>query len=197
MLAGGQSRRFDGQAKYLLALAGNPMVDIVINKLAAQVDQVFISVESHCAALENRGLDQVVDPAPGHQGPLAGLYASMRYLVDCGPEEWLLLVPCDAPFLPADLAKGLLHAAQSERKPGSVACYKGEFQPTFSLWNISLLTELQEAVEIEKLRGFKQFLQKVDLAIADWSPDRAGEPFFNVNNRDDLAQAEKMMAAAV
>ena len=196
VLAGGQSRRFDGQTKSLLTLAGIPLIDIVVSRLAPQVDQVFFSVESHCSALEGRGLHQVFDPSPGHQGPLGGLYASMRYLVDRGPEEWLLLVPCDAPFLPADLAERLLHAAQSERRPGAIACYQDEYQPTFSLWNKGLLRELQEAIEVEKLRGFKQFLKNVELAIVDWPRDEVGEPFFNVNSRGDLAMAEKMVAAA-
>jgi molybdopterin-guanine dinucleotide biosynthesis protein A len=50
---------------------------------------------------------------PGFAGPLAGLQAGLRR---CGT-DYLLSVPCDSPFLPADLAARLhgLHSSGRRR----------------------------------------------------------------------------------
>jgi molybdopterin-guanine dinucleotide biosynthesis protein A len=57
------------------------------------------------------------DTLPDFAGPLAGVLAALE-AVDTG---WLLVVPCDTPHLPADLALRLLQAAQREDVPLAVA----------------------------------------------------------------------------
>lgn len=193
VLAGGRSRRMGGQQKALLPLAGKPLLQHVIDRIQPQVCCLALSVESESAGWRPFGLPQLPDPSPGYQGPLGGLLAGMRFLQSRA--AWLLLVPCDAPFLPPDLGQRLMECAAAAGTPGAVVRCGGDLQPTFSLWHTSLLPSLELAVE-QGMASFRQFLRRlpVPLAELDWpepAPNLAPTPFFNVNDPQSLDRAER------
>jgi molybdopterin-guanine dinucleotide biosynthesis protein A len=75
---------------------------------------------------------------------------------------------------------------------GCIARYQSEVQPTFSIWNRSLLPALKSAVLELGMGGFKQFLRVHDLAILDWDESDIS-PFFNINDPGALAEAQRLM----
>jgi molybdopterin-guanine dinucleotide biosynthesis protein A len=158
----------------------------VIDRLQPQVRSLVLSVEKHVLEFEAFGLPQVEDPAPGSRGPLGGLLSAMVNMeVSC---DWMLLAPCDAPFLPLELAERLLNCALDDDQAGCVVRYDAEIQPTFSLWNRRLLPRLEEAVLEEGMAGFKQFLRDTPVAALDWESSDPS-PFFNINDADALDEA--------
>jgi molybdopterin-guanine dinucleotide biosynthesis protein A len=193
ILAGGRSRRMGGGLKALAPLGGKPLIEHVIDRLQPQVSSLVLSVERHVPEFEAFGLPQVEDPTPGSRGPLGGLLSALANMEKgC---DWMLLAPCDAPFLPFELADRLLNCALDDGQAGCVVRYDGEIQPTFSLWHRSLLPRLEEAVLEEGMAGFKQFLRDTPLAILDWeSADLS--PFFNINDPDALAEAARLLDRA-
>jgi len=197
ILAGGRSRRMGGTAKALEMLAGTPLIGHVIERVRPQVDSLVLSVERPMSSLAEFGLPQVPDPSPGHLGPLSGLLSALRHYSD--RYSWVLLAPCDAPFLPEKLATNLLRCALDSSLPGAVVSYRNEFQPTFSVWHRCLLADLERAVGSEGVGGFKQFLRTVQLAECAWPttprPDLPS-PFFNVNDRTALEEAEGWLRRA-
>jgi len=190
ILAGGGSRRMGGRPKPLESLAGKPLLQHVIERIRPQVGRLYLSVGRPSEELAGFGLPVVADPEPG-VGPLAGMLAVLKALK--AGQEWLLLAPCDAPFLPPDLSTRLLTCARNAGLPGAVVRYRAELQPTFSVWNRGLLPRLEQAVSKQGLRGFKQFLAEVDLAVLDW-PESEPSPFFNINDPAALEQAERLLA---
>jgi molybdopterin-guanine dinucleotide biosynthesis protein A len=194
ILAGGRSSRMGGRNKALVSLAGQPLIGHVIQRLAPQVDTLALSVEKPSTGLAAFGLPQVVDPTPGHGGPLVGLLAGLRYFQ--GQRGWVLLLPCDAPFLPTDLATILHTRAVESSVPAAVVHDDGALQPTFSIWHHSMLPRLEQAMELEGMAGLKQFLRTVEFAEVDWSdrmrPDRPPS-FFNINDPTALDLAGRWM----
>jgi molybdopterin-guanine dinucleotide biosynthesis protein A len=180
-----------GLAKASLPLAGETMAAHVVRRVRPQVGRLVLSVERVDPGLDALGLEQIPDAPPGGRGPLVGLMTVMRAIA--ARYDWLLLVPCDAPFVPVDLAERLLRSAAAAELPGAVVRYASELQPTFSLWNRSLLEALEDAVERQRMGGFKQFLERADLAVLEW-PDSEVSPFFNVNDPADLEQAGRILA---
>lgn len=192
ILAGGRSRRMGGRTKALLELDGKPMLQHVIDRVAPQLGRLVLSVETVSSELEPFGLAQVPDPDPGSNGPLGGLVAALRQAGGDG-ENWLLLVPCDAPFLPSDLARNLRRVAELDDTQLAVARYASRLQPTFSLWHRDLLDDLERAVNEERMGGFKQFLNGRSYSVHDWPVSRVN-PFFNINDRPALEEARRMMS---
>lgn len=190
ILAGGRSTRMGGGCKALAPLAGRPLLQHVIDRLAPQVVALALSVEHESAALAGFGLPQLPDPVPGYRGPLGGLLSGLRHFA--GLRLWVQLAPCDAPFLPPDLAARLQDCAVRAKAPAAVAAHAGEWQPTFSIWHHSVLPDLERAVGREGQAGFKPFLRALRAAECAWpddAPPGGAPPFFNINDPAALTQA--------
>ena len=190
ILTGGRSRRMGGGFKALALLGGKPLIRHVIDRLRPQVRSLVLSVEKHVPDFEAFGLPQVEDPTPGSRGPLGGLLSALTNMeMGC---DWMLLAPCDAPFLPLELAQRLLNCALDDDQAGCVVRYDSEIQPTFSIWHRRLLPRLEEAVLEEVMAGFKQFLRDTPVAVLDWEPSDLS-PFFNINDPDALVEAAHLL----
>lgn len=194
VLAGGRSKRMGGGMKALVDLAGKPLAGHVASRLESQAGLLFLSVETVVPELDMLGLEQVPDARPGSNGPLGGLSAALRYASDRG-YPWLLIAPCDAPFLPADLGRRLSRAALASRTGVAIARNGDGLQPAFSLWHERLLAELKYAVDERGQAGFYQFLRGRRVAIMDWLP-QSPDPFFNINDRAALKEANRIVARA-
>jgi molybdopterin-guanine dinucleotide biosynthesis protein A len=190
VLAGGRSRRLGPGSKALAPLAGKPLISHVLERMAGQANPVLISVQDGDSGLEALGRALVQDIARRHRGPLTGLASAMQRL-DAGI-DWLLMCPCDAPFLPVDLAERLQSAAAAERRPVAVAHYGGELQPAFSLWNRAVFGDVHRAVMEKGRGGLKRMLRELPHAVAEWET-RDVSPFFNVNTPEDLARARQLL----
>lgn len=117
ILAGGQGRRMGGADKGLIAYQGRPLIEWVLDALAPQVGEILISANRNLDTYAAYGRRVLPDTLPDFPGPLAGVLAAL----DVVTADWLLVVPCDTPHLPADLALRLLGAAQLECVPLAVA----------------------------------------------------------------------------
>jgi molybdopterin-guanine dinucleotide biosynthesis protein A len=195
ILAGGQSRRMGGGHKALQPLAGRPLLGHVMARLKPQCHRLLLSVERVEDCWNEFGLSQVADQQAGSQGPLGGVLAALEATADEQP-GWLLLAPCDAPFLPLDLATRLVEAAEHSGASGAMVSYRQQWQPTFSLWHTRLLPELRTAVLEQEQRGLKEFLRARPVAVVEWAssgPELHPDPFFNINTPEDLATAAALL----
>ena len=184
-----------GGHKALQPLAGRLLLDHVIARLKPQCQRLLLSVERADDCWNEFGLPQVADLEPGSRGPLGGVLAALEATGHAGP-GWLLLAPCDAPFLPLDLARRLVEATGNSRALSALVSHRQQLQPTFSLWHTRLLPDLRAAVLEDGLRGLKEFLQSHAPAVVEWEDGGMGQvvnPFFNINTPDDLAAAEALL----
>lgn len=191
ILAGGAARRM-GRPKTLVELGGRPMLQHVIERMAPQVERLVLSVERVASSYRTFGLPQVADPMPAHQGPLSGLLAALRYFDN--EQRWLLLAPCDAPFLPPDLAERLQRCAAQAGAPAAVVVESDLWQPTFSIWHGSLRSLVERAVLELREGGLRRLLREVGAAACAWPNDaRQLSPFFNINDSVALERAEQWL----
>jgi len=178
-----------GGNKALQDLAGRPLLQHVIARMRPQCGQLLLSVERISEEWNDFGLTQVADFECGSNGPLGGLLAALEFSKT--QSEQLLLVPCDAPFLPMNLAQELTKAMTSANCTAALVVCAGQWQPTFSLWHTEVLPDLRKAVR-KGQKGFKEFLQGQSPAVLVW-PEQQVSPFFNVNSAEDLAAAAALL----
>ena len=188
ILAGGRSARMGGQAKAFVQLGGRPMIETVIRRLRPQVSSLLLCVDEADAPIVALGLPLVTDVVRSHRGPLTGLCSALAYLREATDANWLLLCPCDAPFLPADLAQRLLAGAVAQDCAVASASYAGHAQPTFSAWRVDTFAKIEAAVLQRGQGGLMHMLDRLPHVLVDW-PEQAPPPFFNVNTPEELAQA--------
>ncbi len=130
-----------------------------------------------------------VPDAPGIAGPIAGLAAALRHAREVG-HELLLTIPCDSPFLPVDLAERLRNAIVPEAG-AALAESGGVLHPACALWRNQTFDALAPYLAGSRL-SLRGFAEDVGFATATW-PVQPIDPFFNVNSREDLAAAERLI----
>lgn len=198
ILAGGQGSRMNHQDKGLVALGGEPMVAHIARRLAPQVGRLIISANRHLDRYARYG-DVVADGESelgAWQGPLVGIATALRTLeapAAVPPAEsaayWLVVTPCDTPFLPDDLAARLIGAAAAAGAPMAYAAAHGQRHPACMALRTSLLPNLREYLRSgDRKVGLWQARAGAVEAVFDDTPPHA---FMNVNTPEDLALAER------
>lgn len=207
LLAGGRSSRMftpehgpDARGdKGLLDLAGKPMLQHVIDRLAPQVGRMVINANRDPARFAAFGLPVIADTIDGYVGPLAGVLAAMRWTAANEPgARFIVTVSTDAPFVAKDLVARLL-AGEAE-EPGSIAfaASGGELHPVIALWPVALADKL-EASLAEGARKVLGWMERQGAIPVEFPYQRIGEtcvdPFFNANTPEELAEARRLLAA--
>ncbi len=192
VLAGGRGQRMGGADKGLQMLHGQPLAAHVLARLAPQVGALAISANRNGEAYAALGApwraSVLADTLPDFPGPLAGLLAGLR----AAQTEWLLTAPCDSPWLPADLAERLGHAALAQHADivtATTTNAEGEvsLHPVFALVRSSLADDLSAflAAGERKVRAWYARHTTAEVAFAD---ERA---FYNINSLQELAELER------
>jgi molybdenum cofactor guanylyltransferase len=163
ILAGGRSWRF-GSDKAMALLNGETLIERVIAALGPQVDALVVcgrAIDGYDCAADRPGPDL---------GPLGGLNAALHYARENGFDR-VVSVPCDAPFLPADLVVLLAEP------PSCVAA-----MPVIGLWPATLSETLDRHLATSDNRSMRRWAtitgaRAIDLGALD-----------NVNTPADLDQ---------
>ncbi len=184
ILAGGQGRRMGGVDKGLQPLRGRPLVSWVLDRLRPQVTEVLINANQNQAEYARLGCRVVGDEIGGFAGPLAGLHAGLKANV----HPFLVMVPCDSPFLPADLVERLHAALVAHHADVAVAKTGAQAHPVFCLVRESLAGHLAAFLEAggRKIDAWYASLRVVEVAFDDQA-----EAFSNINTRAELDAAEQ------
>ncbi len=192
VLAGGLSRRMGGADKVFASLGGRPLLAWTIEAARAQCDALLLSGDGDSARFAAFGLPVIADAVPGHAGPLAGILAGLDHVADHFPRaRYLLSLPADCPFLPPDLGERLRAAVDAG---ASLACAasSGRRHPVVALWPIALRMALRRALTQRDERGVGQFQASRGAAAVEW-PNQPYDPFFNINQPEDLEAARRLL----
>jgi molybdenum cofactor guanylyltransferase len=192
VLAGGRGQRMGGADKGLQLLHGKPLAAHVLARLAPQVGAIAISANRHendYAALGAPWRAAVLaDTLSDFPGPLAGLLAGL----EACHTEWLLAVPCDSPWLPADLAvrlgaAALVQDADIATVTTTNAAGDVSLHPVFALVRTSLADDLAAFLDAgeRKVRAWYARHKTVEVPFAD---ERA---FYNINSLQELADLDR------
>lgn len=178
VLAGGRGRRMGGVDKGLVEYRGRLLVEWVLEALKPQVGGIVISANRNLERYAAYGHRVLPDTLPDFPGPLAGVLAAL----DAVTSDWLLVVPCDTPHLPGDLAARLLSAAKAGAVALAIAADEVQVQHSCFLMRRDLREDLAA------------FLARGGHAVRRWQAglpaavvrfDAAG--FANINSPQDLS----------
>lgn len=187
ILAGGRAKRMGGQDKGLLNVNGQAMIELIIERLSPQVDYLIINANRHLEQYKKFTYPVISDDnSSDFHGPLAGILSALK---NC-TTQYLLTIPCDSPFFPADLSTRLLSTLIKENTEICVVHDGQRMQPVFVL----IKTELQDSLQNYLDNGDR----KIDLwykqhhtALADLSD--YSDISLNINTPDELKNLEQKL----
>lgn len=179
VLAGGLGRRMGGVNKGLLPFRGKPLVAHVLERFTPQVDELLINANSDLDTYEQFGYPVIPDAVTGFAGPLAGLQRGM----DAAQHSLIATVPCDSPFLPADLVSRLSVALHQHNAELAVARTGDQPHPVFCLCQRTLLPGLTAFLQNggRKIDSWYAALHYIEVAFDD-----TPEAFANINTPEEL-----------
>ncbi len=159
ILAGGAGRRVGDRDKGLITWHGEPLVAHVSNCLRPQVSKLLISCNRNVARYEQFGAQTVTDDRENFQGPLAGLEAASPLILT----DFIVVVGCDTPHLPDDLASRLIAplTASASDSPEISYAHDGVREQY-----------LCAAIRRECLTSVTHYLNKGYRAVGDWYKTR-------------------------
>lgn len=183
ILCGGRGSRVAGADKGLLPWRDSSLVEAVVERLAPQVDDIIISANRNIEQYTTLGYPVITDALPDYQGPLAGIASALPACRN----SVAIVVPCDTPLLPADLAARLLSALEDSGVDLSFANDGRRSQYLFSAVRGRCLAGLESCLQTgeRSVRGWHASLHCVEVDFSD-----CPEAFTNLN-RSVVSRHEK------
>lgn len=179
ILAGGQGRRMGGVDKGLVELNGKPMVEWVLERLRAQVDEVLINANQNLERYRSFGVAVFSDDIGGFAGPLAGLHAGLSHAT----HPLVVTAPCDSPFLPTDLVSRLADALVANSADLAVAKTFEQAHPVFCLCRRDVLPHLDAFLSAGG-RKIDRWYETLKVVAVQFDDQEAA--FRNINTREEL-----------
>lgn len=166
ILAGGEGRRIGGGKPQRL-FGGETLLDRALRIARDWSDDVLVATGE--------------SDMPGIEGPLGAVAAALALGGD------LLTIPCDMPFLPADLPERL----GAGREAAIIAASGGRLHPVCALWRARAAEGLADYVATGR-RSLHGFAEAVGYEAVAWEA-KPVDPFFNINDEAELARAEALL----
>ena len=189
ILAGGQSKRFGGGYKTFTKISDTTILNQIIKILSSFSDDIIINA-NNLEEFKSINYNIVKDKFEGFLGPLAGIHASILWILNNRTEkEWLFTVPSDTPFLPSNLLDKFL----SSYSPGTkilIARSNNRHHPVIAMWHVSLLSSLENELKLKNSK-IMLWVKKHKYKFVDFNADQE-KNFFNINTQDDLNKAKKI-----
>ena len=166
VLAGGKGSRMGGADKGLVCFKDTPLVEYVIDILEPQCKTLVISANRNEDVYKDYGYPVVTDGNRNFSGPMAGIAAGLEIV----ETPYMVVAPCDSPFLPNDYVEHLANGLAE--------------QPDAMLIKTEAKRAVQEALESGQLALHRWLNQTMHVIWVDFDDERA---FENMNRVEDLA----------
>ncbi len=192
ILAGGKSSRF-GSNKSLSNLSNSKLIEHVINKINKYFTEILIISNDSKLILDYPNIKIIKDCKEGYLGPLVGVLSAMKWIANNNrPYKWVMTFPCDTPFFYTSVIDKFIKASKNDDGLLYFAKSKERRHNIFGLWSLKLINILEEDIIKNNYRKVEDWGNKIGVKTIDIPFDNI-DPFFNINTKEDLAEAEKIL----
>jgi len=168
------------------------MVSYVIDAMLGTVNEIVISVAKGQAPKYDEyaeiGFEVVEDRTTG-TGPIEGIVSGLKV----ARGDYVLVSPCDTPFLRREICDMLLSNASG--RDGAVPVIRDKYEPVHGAFKRDPATKAFETVLTAGKRKPSAAYAKLDLTFVNEATLRKVDPdlesFWNLNTSEDLRLAEK------
>jgi len=176
------------QDKPLLRVAGNTILQHIINRAQPQVEPLLLNINRNYQEYATYKLPIISDGYGSGAGPLAGIMAAMQWIrLARLPISHLACFPGDTPWFPHNVVDLMRHQLKSSGAQVAWLKTEGQLQPLFSLWSMSLDDDIERAL-VRKHYSPRYLIESLSNTLLELNDLKAGM-FFNINDSDALHMA--------
>ena len=191
VLAGGKSKRF-GENKSQAQLGGKILIDYILSEIIYEFTEVLIVANEKIEHLPSERIIKIEDYKKDY-GPLGGIFSAMKWVKDNNKKyNWIASFPSDTPFFKMNVLKKFLIEINEKESELFFIKSNEKRNNIFGLWSLDLIEQL----EADILRGERKvevWANSVGLSTVNIDCKKP-DPFFNINTKEDLGIANKMMS---
>ena len=190
LLAGGESKRFNGAQKSDLIVGQSRIIDRLMTVFRTLFTEIIIVSNQPDTFLEWDAL--IVTDIYQERSSLTGLHTGLFYT----QTEHAFITACDAPFLNRDLVT-LLCGYRDHRTDVIIPKTKLGYEPLCAIYSRRILQPVQNALDRNKLKisglfGKLTVKEIPESVLRKLDPDLIS--FYNINTPEDLESANRKFA---
>ena len=190
VLAGGKSQRF-GEDKTQVKLNNKILIDYILSEIIDQFNEILIISNNQIKFKHSTKISIIKDIIEG-LGPLGGILTAMKWIKNNKKDyKWISTFPSDTPFFTKNELKIFYEKINIKKNKLFFIKNKNTRHNIFGLWSMDLLDKLESDIQ-EGERKVELWADSVDVEIINVDY-KEKDPFFNINTKEDLEKAYKMM----
>ncbi|SMN10765.1 Molybdopterin-guanine dinucleotide biosynthesis protein MobA [uncultured Candidatus Thioglobus sp.] len=183
ILSGGQSTRMQGKDKGLIMFNNKPLIKYSLEAVSDRVAHILISANRNLQQYREFG-EVITDDLTDFQGPLAGISKALQQ----AKTSYLLVLPCDTPFINSTLINRLIETMSQNKVDICVADDGVKMHPSIAIIECSLKNNLLDFLATGE-RKLGLWIEKNNFIKVDFSD--YPEALSNFNNAHDLYPIQK------
>ena len=190
VLAGGKSQRF-GKDKSQVKLKDKILINYILSEIVDEFNETLIVANKNIDYMESKKISITKDFKKG-LGPLGGVLTAMKWIKEKNKQyEWISTFPTDTPFFTKKELKFFYENINIEECKLFFIKNQNTRHNIFGLWSIDLIEQLETAL-IEGERKVEVWADSIGVKIININSKKP-DPFFNVNTKEDLEIANKIL----
>ena len=190
VLAGGKSQRF-GEDKSQVKLHGKILIDYILSEIIDQFEEILIVTNNEIKFKFSKKISITKDLIEG-VGPLGGILTAMKWIKKNNKNyKWISTFPSDTPFFTKNELQIFYKKIDIQKSKLFFIKNKKTRHNIFGLWS----TDLMEKLDNDLKKGERKVEVWADTAgveIINIEYEKK-DPFFNINTKEDLEKAYKML----
>ena len=191
VLAGGKSKRF-GRDKSQVKLGDKMLIDYILNEIKDLYKDILIVTNEPIKFLDSNKISVTSDIKKG-LGPLGGVFSAMKWIRDNKKDyKWISTFPIDTPFFRKEHLIKFYQEINLDNSNLFFMKSKNTRHNIFGLWSLKLYEELESALNRGD-RKVELWANKIGVKTINFEYENNKDPFFNINTKEDLKIAKKLL----
>ena len=190
VLAGGKSKRF-GEDKSQVKLGRKILIDYILSELIDEFNEILIVANDPIKHLPSNKIKKIKD-FKKDLGPLGGIFTAMKWAKDNNKSyKWIASFPSDTPFFKKNILNNFFEKVNEKESELFFMTFNDKRHNIFGLWSTSLIDQLEKDLE-NGSRKVEKWANNIGVKTINMSFEKE-DPFFNINTKEDLKKAEKII----
>ena len=190
VLAGGKSQRF-GQDKSQVKLHNKLMIDYILKEIVNEFEETLIIANEPIKFMRSENISITKDFKKG-LGPLGGVLSAMKWVKENNKKyKWISTFPSDTPFFTKKELKYFYENIRHNESKLFFIKSKETRHNIFGLWSLDLIDQLESDI-YKGERKVELWANSIGVKTINIDYKKI-DPFFNINTKEDLEKAIKIM----
>lgn len=190
VLAGGKSQRF-GEDKSQVKLHGKILIDYILSEIIDQFEEILIVTNNEIKFKFSKKISITNDLIEG-VGPLGGILTAMKWIKKNNKNyKWISTFPSDTPFFTKNELQIFYKKIDIQKSKLFFIKNKKMRHNIFGLWSMDLMEKLDNDLKKGE-RKVEVWADTAGVEIINIEYEKK-DPFFNINTKEDLEKAYKML----